>query len=128
MVGLLIWKEERGEKRERAVQVRERSILHLRTQCAEVLRTARTPEALLRRRTASALKRLQKLGVNRLVLPEDFPFGELLERFELQPVSTLSLRQALAADWVRWLLAERGVPPPGWRSRRSDLPGRWCAP
>ena len=109
MVGLLLWKEERRERRERAVQVREQSILNLRFQCGEILRTPRTPEAVLRRRTASALKRLRKLGVDRLVLPEEFPFGDLLKKFELQPVSTVFLRQALAADWVRWLLAERGT-------------------
>ena len=49
MVGLLLWKEERGEKRARAVQVREQSILHLRFQTAGILRTARTPEPVLRR-------------------------------------------------------------------------------
>lgn len=107
MVGLLLWKEERGEKRERTVQVREQSVLRLRFQTAEILRTARTPEAVLRRRVTTALKRLRKAGVDRLVLPEEFPFGDLLEKLELQPVSTVPLRQALAADWVRWLLAER---------------------
>ena len=109
MVGLLLWKEERREKRERAVQVGERSILHMRFRCGEILRTGRTPEAVLRRRTVSALKRLRKAGVDRLVLPEDFPFEELLERFDLQAASAASLRQALAADWVRWHLAEQGV-------------------
>jgi hypothetical protein len=107
MVGLLLWKEERGERRERAVQVREQSILHLRFRCGVVLRTARTPEAVLRRRVTAALKRLRKQGVDRLVLPGEFPFVDLLEKLELQTVSTVSLRQALAADWVRWLLAER---------------------
>ena len=109
MVGLLLWKEERGEKRAWAVQVREQSVLHLRFQTAGILRTARTPEPVLRRRVTAALKRLRKLGVDRLVLPEEFPFGDLLEKLELQPVSTVPLRQALAADWVRWRLGERGT-------------------
>jgi len=109
MLGLLLWKDVRKEKRERAVTVGERSILHVRFQCAEILRTDRTPETVLRRRIAAAAKRLRRLGVNRLVLPEAFPYRKELERWGLEPVSTLSLRQALAADWVGWQLAERGI-------------------
>lgn len=108
MVGLLLWKEGRREKRERTVTVGERSILQLRVCCGEVLRTERMPEAMLRRRTAAVLKRMKKQGVDRLILPEDFPFENLLERFELQPVSTCALRQALAADWVCWHLVQQG--------------------
>lgn len=109
MLGLLLWKEKRREKRERAVTVREESILHVRFQCAEILRSAGTPERLLCRRIAAAGKRLRRLGVTRLVLPEDFPYRKELERWGLEAVSTVSLRQALATDWAAWQLAERGI-------------------
>ena len=106
MVGLLLWKT---EKRERAVTVGERNVLRLRVMCAEILRTPKTTETLLRRRITAAGRRLRKLGITRVILPEDFPFWALLEKLGLQPVSTVSLRQALAADWVGWLLSERGA-------------------
>jgi len=108
MVGLLLWKEERTGGR--AVTLREQSVLHVRFLCAEILRTPKTPEALLRRRAAAAAKQLRKHGIARVVLPQEFPFSDFLESWGLQPVSTVSLRQALAADWVRWLLAEQGLP------------------
>jgi len=115
MVGLLLWKEERGKKRERTVTVRERSILHVRFQCAEILRTEKTPEVVLRRRVSAAVKRLRKLGASRVVLPREFTCWRELEQGGLHPVSTLPLRQALAADWVGWLLNRQGVSPAGSR-------------
>lgn len=108
MVGLLLWKEERTGGR--AVTLREQSILQMRFLCAEILRTPKTPEALCRRRLAAAAKQLRKRGVTRVILPREFPFCGLPEAWGLQRVSTASLRQALAADWVRWLLAQRGIP------------------
>ena len=113
MVGLLLWKEERAGKR--AVMLEERRVLQLRVCCGEILRTERTPEAVLCRRTAAALKRMKRKGVNRLILPEDFPCAALLERMDLQPVSTAALRQALAVDWVRWDLTRRGKEGPSTR-------------
>lgn len=115
MVGLLIWKEKRTGKRERAVTVEERRILQVRFLCAEILKTERTPEAVMRRRIAAAGRRWKKLGVSQVVLPEGFPYGQELGRIGILPVSTQSLRQALAADWVRWLLAEKEVAPAGAR-------------
>ena len=113
MIGMLIWKE--PGKREKAVAVKERSILRVRFWCAEVLRGSRTPEAVLRRRVAAAGKRLRKQGVTRVVLPENFAYGPQLEKWDLHPVSTLGLRRAIAADWVRWFLAEQGTPAAGAR-------------
>lgn len=115
MVGMLVWKTPQPGKREKAVLVRERSLLHVRMQCVEILRGTKTPEAVLRRRVAAAGKRLHKLGVRRVLLPEGFAYQEQLEKWELQPVSALPLRKALAADWVRWNLGERGVPAAGAR-------------
>ena len=113
MIGMLIWKE--PGKREKAVAVKERSILRVRFWCAEVLRGPKTPEAVLRRRVAAAGKRLRKQGVTRVVLPEEFAYGPQLEKWDLHPVSTLGLRRAIAADWVRWFLAEQGTPAAGAR-------------
>ena len=113
MVGMLLWKS--PGKRERGVQPRERSILHTRFLCTEIVRGPRTPEAVLRRRVMAAVKRLRKHGVAQVVLPEDFPYGELLAKAGLRPVSTLPLRRAIAADWVRWSLREREIPPAGAR-------------
>ena len=113
MIGMLIWKE--PGKREKAVAVKERSILRVRFWCAEVLRGPKTPEAVLRRRVAAAGKRLRKQGVTRVVLPEEFAYGPQLEKWDLHPVSTLGLRRTIAADWVRWFLAEQGTPAAGAR-------------
>ena len=49
---------------------------------------------MLRRRAASAAKRLRKAGVTRLVLPEGFPYGAQLERAGVGPVATVPLRRA----------------------------------
>ena len=113
MVGMLVWKE--PEKRRRSVEVCERQILHVRIMCAEILRGKQTPDAILRRRVRTAAKRLQKLGVRQVILPEDFLWREQLEQWEIRPVSTVPLRQMLAADWVRWDLENRGLPVSGAR-------------
>ena len=105
MIGLMVWKEPQSGKRQKHITVREGSILHMRVLKAEILRGPRTPEAVLRRRVLSAGKKLRKLGVTRVILPESGNHMELPEG--MQPVSTLSLRQTLAADWVRWGLEEQ---------------------
>ena len=113
MVGMLLWKApERGK---RSVFVRERSILHTRFLCAEVARGPKTPEAVARRRMAAAIRRLRKQGVTQAVLPEGFAYGELLDRGGVHGVSTLPLRRAIAADYVRWSLRERDIPAAGAR-------------
>lgn len=111
MIGILLWKEPQGGIRQRAVTLTERSILHMRFLCAEVVRGPRTPEPALRRRVSAAAKRLRKAGVARVVLPEGFACGPQMEKYGVRPVSTLALRRRLAADWVRQALAERGVSP-----------------
>ena len=113
MVGLLVWKE--PEKRRKSVEVCERQILHVRVLCAEILRGPKTPDAVLRRRVLAAAKRLQKLGVQKVILPEDFLWRELLEQREIRSVSTVPLRQMMAADWVRWDLENRTIPSSGAR-------------
>ena len=113
MVGILLWKSPQAGKKQKHAAVRERSILHMRFLCAEVLRGPRTPEAILRRRVLAAGKRLRKQGVVQVVLPEDFPCREQLEKCGLRPVPTLALRRRLAADWVRLDLGRRGLSPAG---------------
>lgn len=113
MIAMLLWTPPVRGKHQKSVEIREQMILHTRFLCAGVLRGARTPEAVLRRRVAAAAKRLKKRGAGQVVLPEEFSFPEQLG--ELRPVSTLPLRQAMAADWVRWALIRRGVPAAGAR-------------
>lgn len=113
MIGLLLWKEPGGGRR--AVTLREISVMHARLLLAEVARGPKTPEAVVRRRVAAAGKRLRKQGVVQAVLPRDFSYGPALAKAGVGPVSTLPLRQALAADHTRWLLAERGIPAAGAR-------------
>lgn len=113
MIGLLQWKAPQPGIRQKTVTVEEQSILRMRFLQAEVLRGPRTPEAVLRRRTAQAMKRLRKRGVTRMVFPEDFAYHVQAERAGVRPVSTLALRRRLAADWVRGMLENRGVGPAG---------------
>ena len=113
MIGILLWKEPQRGIRQRQVTLAERSVLHMRFLCAEIVRGPRTPEPSLRRRVSSVAKRLRKAGVTRAVLPEGFAYGPQLEKYGVRPVSTLALRRRLAADWVRQALAERGVSPGG---------------
>ena len=115
MVGMLVWKSPQRGTREKGVTVRERTVLHVRMQCAEILRGGKTPETVVRRRIRSAAKRLQKLGVRQVILPADFEGEDLVEPWGLRRVSTLPLRQMLAADWVRRSLEERSIPAAGAR-------------
>ena len=115
MIALLEWAPPERGKRRKTVTVKEDHVLHLRLYRAALQRGPRTPETILRRRVLAAGKRLRKLGVTQAVLPAEFPYGQELARCGLRPVSTLSLRRALAADWVRWALEEKGQSPAGAR-------------
>ena len=115
MIALLEWAPPERGKRRKAVTVEEEGVLHLRLYRASLQRGPRTPEAILRRRVLAAGKRLRKLGVTQAVLPEGFSYGQELARCGLRPVSTLPLRRILAADWVRWVLEEKGQSPVGAR-------------
>ena len=44
-----------------------------------------------------------------MVLPEGFGYDHLLEKQGMRPFSTLGLRRAVAADWVRGELAARQI-------------------
>lgn len=113
MTGLFSWTApERGIRRG-GVKVRERVILRCRFLEAEIPRGPHTPEAVMRRRVAAAARRLEKRGIRQVVLPEDFPWRDRLGG--LQAVSALPLRQALAADWVRWALVRQGTAAAGAR-------------
>lgn len=111
MVGLFTWAE--PGKGQKSLRLEERHILRMRFLQAEVV--SGPHGAILRRRVLAAGKRLRKRGVTQVVLPEAFPFREQLTKCGLRPVSTLALRRALAADWVRAGLEERGRPVAGAR-------------
>ena len=103
MYGLLEWNENRPKR----VMIEETAILRVPFLRVSVPRGG--PEGLTRRRLAWALRRCRKLGVMRWVLPEGFPYGAVLEKQGLRPISTLPLRRALAADWAGAELAARGI-------------------
>lgn len=115
MIALLEWAPPERGRRQKAVMVKEDHVLHLRLYRAALQKGPRTPEAILRRRVLTVGKRLRKLGVTQAVLPAGFPYVQELARCGIRPVSTLSLRRALAADWVRWVLEEKGQSPAGAR-------------
>lgn len=105
MVSLLQWRD--ASRGPRPIRLREVSVLHTRFLCAELPRSPRTPEAVLRRRVRQAGKRLLRNGAERVVLPSDVPTAWMPEG--LRPVGTLPLRRALAADWCGALLRLRGT-------------------
>lgn len=107
MIALLEWAPRQANERRSAVQMEEDRILQMRVCRVRLRRGERTPELLVRRRVDRALRRLQKLGITQVILPEVFPFSDALARFGLKTVSTRALRQALAADWVDALLRGR---------------------
>lgn len=107
MIGILLWKESRTGMGQ--IGFAERGILHTRFFSAEIARSRRTPEPVLRWRVALAAKRMRKRGVVRAVLPKGFAYAALLEKYGVRPVSTAALRRRLAADWLRAALAERGI-------------------
>ena len=86
MVGYLALTEsKRGQK---SVQIEERFVLKMRFLQAEIIQSPHG--AVLRRRCVAAGKKLRKRGVTQVVLPEEFPFRELLVKCGLRPVATLS--------------------------------------
>ena len=101
MVGLLTWAE--PGKGQKSVRLEERVILRMRFLQAEIVKSPHG--AVLRRRVLAAGKKLRKRGVTQVILPEEFSFGEALVKSSLRPASTLALRRAVAADWVRSGLA-----------------------
>ena len=108
MIGLIVWTAPK-KRTSRGIKLQERDILHMRFAVAEISRGPKTPETVLRRRVAAAAKRLQKARIVRAVLPADFPYVPQLAKYGVRPVSTLPLRRALAADWARAAMEERGL-------------------
>ena len=110
MFGMILWKE---PGRGAAVTMVEKHVLHARFYCAQIARGPRTPELVVRRRVAKAVRRLKSAGALRVVLPEGSAADVLPKG--LRPVSTLALRRAIAADWAGELLRLRQQPPGGAR-------------
>ena len=110
MIGMLTWSSpENRRKRPQRITLAEQRILGVPFLCGEILRYPRTPEVLLRGRVRAAARQLGRSGVTRVVLPEAFAYGDLLEQRGVVPVSTVPLRRGLAADLVRAHLAARGI-------------------
>lgn len=111
MIGLLLWNNPRKGKPQKRGALTERSVLHMRFLCGEIVRGPKTPEVVTRRRVAAMAKRLHKAGVVQVVTPEDFPYDGLLGKCGVRPVSTLPLRRSLAAELVRAAAARLGLSP-----------------
>lgn len=116
MLGWLCW----SEGRERAGRAEIAGLPVLRV---PVRRKNGTPEWLLRRRVRAAGRTLARAGVRRAILPEEFPYGELLAGEGVFPVETLPLWRALAAELAWRELQRRGVPAGSVAVRADALTG-----
>lgn len=106
MVGMILW----VPMQQRNARMMERRVMQMSFLCVQIPRSPRTPEFMIRRRVRWAAGRLRRLGVNRVVLPEDFSWLELLERRGIRPMETVGLRRRLAVEWTRSALEARGLP------------------
>lgn len=111
MIGLLEWRDPREGTAPKRAALRERDILHMHVICAEIVCGPKTPESVLKRRIQKAAKRLRKLGIVHVIMPEDFTQTALLGKCGLRPLSTLSLRRSLASEVVRAQSAALGCSP-----------------
>ena len=101
MLGWLCW----SERRERAGRAEMAGLPVLRV---FVPLREKTPEWLTRRRVRAAGRKLAGAGVRRVILPDGFPYGEILAGEGIFPVETLPLWRALAAELAWKALRERG--------------------
>ena len=97
MFGMILWEEGK--------EVQRTEVLGKPFALVGVDRKRALTDRGLRRRVRAAGKRLRRLEVEQLVLPEGFAYGELLEELGLRPVSTCPLARALAVDWTAAALA-----------------------
>lgn len=102
MLGWLCWSE--GQERAGRAELAGLPVLRV-----PVRRKNGTPEWLLRRRVRAAGRTLARMGVRRVILPENFPYGELLAGEGVFPVETLPLWRSLAAELAWRALRERGA-------------------
>lgn len=108
MIGMISWNLSESRKG-KSMKLYQQGILHMRFAAVEVARGERTPEVLMRRRVQAVARKLQKAGVSRVVLPENFPYLQQLGKYGISPVSTLPLRRQLAAEWVQVAMEEQGL-------------------
>ena len=106
MIGMIVW----IPAEQRKPGVTERRVMHMSFLCVQIPRGPRTPEWMLRRRIRWAAAKLHRLGIKQVVLPEDFPWLDLLEKKGLRTVETTGLRRRLAVEWTRAALEARGMP------------------
>lgn len=106
MIGMIVW----IPAEQRKLGVTERRVMHMSFLCVQIPRGPWTPEWMLRRRIRWAAAKLHRLGIKQVVLPEDFPWLDLLEKKGLRTVETTGLRRRLAVEWTRAALEARGMP------------------
>ena len=102
MYGMIRWND--GQKK--SVILEQLTVLRVPFLCAHI--RSGGGEYLLRRRVRTGLRRLHKQGITSVVLPAGFPFIAEMEKEGISAVSTLPLRQEIAAGWIRRELAKEG--------------------
>lgn len=112
MFGMILWK---APGQGAAVTMVEKHVLHARFFCAQIARGPRTPELVVRRRVAQAVRRLKKAGAVRVVLPEGFAWEALLQRGGIRPMTALPLARRMAAELAEAELRRLGTDPAGAR-------------
>lgn len=112
MFGMILWK---APGQGAAVAMVEKHVLHARFYCAQIARGPRTPEVVVRRRVAQAVRRLKKAGALRVVLPEDFAWDALLQRGGVRPMTALPLARRMAAELAEAELRRMGTEASGAR-------------
>lgn len=110
MFGMILWK---APGQGAAVTMVEKHVLHARFFCAQIARGPRTPELVVRRRVAQAVRRLKKAGAARVVLPEDFAWEAMLQRGGIRPMTALPLARRMAAELAEAELRRLGTDPAG---------------
>lgn len=104
MIGFVSWTEEKAPRR--AVEL---AVLRMRFLEVSLRRRQNTPAAVIRRRAASAAKKLQKLGITRAVFPENFPYEAVFAKHGVSPVEVMPLYRNLAGEWLRAEIAAKGL-------------------
>lgn len=104
MIGFIAWTEEKAPRR-----AEELAVLRMRFLEVCLRRRQNTPAAVLRRRAASAAKKLQKLGITRAVFPGNFPYEAVFTKHGISPVEVMPLYRNLAGEWLRAEIAAKGL-------------------
>lgn len=108
MFGMILWKE---PGQDAAVTMVEKHVLHARFYCAQIARGPRTPELVLRRRVAKAVRKLKSAGALRVVLRRALRGRAAAPGRRPVPVTPLPLARRMAAELAEAELRRLGTDP-----------------